>query len=207
MPSRNRIKSYIPDSYYHAYNRGVNKQDIFLDAEDYSVFLNLLKRYLSEAPHADRKSRVYVSLYDKMEILAFCLMPNHFHLLIYQVEPTATTDLLQRVSTSYTMYFNKKYIRTGPLFQERFKASIITRDDYLMHISRYIHLNPKDYENWEFSSIAYYKGEKSATWIRPSRILSLSITRADYMSFLKDYEGHKKVLDEIKFELANDSEI
>lgn len=201
MPSRNRTKVYISDSYYHVYNRGLNKQSIFKDDYDYSVFLNLLKRYLSKESAKDKQGREYESLNSRVELLAFCLMPNHFHLLIYQNDELAMTTLLRRVSTAYSTYFNKKYRRTGPLFQERFKASRISKDNYLLHISRYIHMNPKDYKKWDYSSLPYYIGESKADWVRPKKILDLF--NDDYMEFLRDYENRKRMLEEIESELAN----
>ena len=204
MPSRNLEKIYLADTYYHLYNRGVNKRVIFKDQADYAVFLNLLKRYLNDQPTKDKKGRQYDWLYQDMELLAFCLMPNHFHLLIYQSKPEAMTRLLRGVATAYTTYFNKKYHRVGPLFQDRFKASMITRDDYLHHISRYIHLNPRGYEFWEFSSLPYYLGEKKAGWVRPEKILELFDSPQEYKRFVADYEDQKAMLDEIKSELADD---
>lgn len=207
MPSRNRIKTYIPEAYYHVYNRGLNKQPVFLDNYDYVVFLNLLKRYLNKTPTKDNKGREYESLYGQLELLAFCLLPNHFHLLIYQKDSGTMTNLLHRVTASYTSYFNKRHKRSGPLFQERFKASNINNDEYLQHISRYIHLNPKDYKKWEFSSLPYYVKDKNATWVVPIRILELFNDKKEYLQFVNDYQAHKKVLDEIKGELANSGEL
>lgn len=202
MPSRNLEKIYLNEAYYHLYNRGVDKQAIFRDKEDYVVFLNLLKRYLDNEPTKDKKGREYDWLHDEAELLSYCLMPNHYHLLIYQHEPEAMTRLLRRVITSYTTYFNDKYQRVGYLFQSRFKASMITRDDYLQHISRYIHLNPANYKDWEFSSLDYYLGKKKAGWIRPSRILDLFPSNKTYENFVADYAGHKAVADELEKELA-----
>lgn len=202
MPSRNRIKAYAPDSYYHVYNRGVEKRVIFLDDQDYTVFLSLLKRYLSGEEHKDHLGRIYEDLSDEIELLAFCLMPNHLHLLLYQSTERGITNLLQRVMTSYTMYFNRKYKRVGTLFQDRFKASRISRDEYLQHISRYMHLNPMDYKNWEFSSLPYYLGNKKAAWLKPGRILEM-FGAGEYRRFVADYEDHKKMLDEVRDELAN----
>jgi putative transposase len=206
MPSKNRVKDYLPDSYYHLYNRGVNKRVIFKDTEDYSVFLNLLKRYLSKEPIKDTKGREYDWLYERMELLCFCLMPNHFHLLIYQNDEEAMTKLMRGVLTSYTAYFNKKYKRIGPLFQDRFKASRIMNDSYLLHISRYIHLNPTTYKTWEFSIYQYYLGNKHAEWVRPERILDL-FEGGSYTDFVADYRGYKQQLDDLKHELANASEL
>ncbi|MES2970703.1 MAG: transposase [Patescibacteria group bacterium] len=203
MPSRNLEKIYLPEAYYHLYNRGVNKRRVFLDDSDYAVFLNLLKRYLDDKPTLDNRGREYEWLHNSVELLSFCLMPNHYHLLIYQLEPDAMTQLLRRVGTSYTAYFNKKYKRTGPLFQDRFKASMITRDDYLQHISRYIHLNPQQYQKWKYSSLPYYLDQKQANWIQPERILELFSSVKEYEKFVADWIDQKKIIDEIKNELAD----
>jgi putative transposase len=203
MPSRNSRKIYLTETFYHLYNRGVNKQRIFLDDGDYAVFLNLLKRYLDSRPAKDNKGREYPWLHNDVELLAFCVMPNHFHMLIYLKSEGAVHNLLKNVCGSYTIYFNKKYHRLGPLFQDRFKASMILRDNYLQHISRYIHLNPKNYESWEFSSLSYYLGTKQADWIQPARILELFSSAEDYANFVADYESQKAILDELKQELAD----
>lgn len=193
---------YAPESYYHIYNRGVNKRKIFLDGQDYRVFLNLLKRYLSKEEIKDTKGRLYDSMFGQIELLAFCLMPNHFHLLVYQKDSEAMSKLIHKISGSYTLYFNKKYKRSGPLFQDRFKASQILIDEYLIHISRYIHLNPSNYLSWEYSSLPYYTGKLNAGWVMPDKITGL-FERDNYLTFLNDYEEQKTMLDQIKDQLAN----
>jgi len=203
MPSRNVLKIYAGDSYYHIYNRGVEKRQIFLDNQDYSVFLNLLKRYLSNKPVLDKKGRQYPWLNKDLKLLAFCLMPNHFHLFIHQKESETMQMLLSGICTSYTVYFNKKYKRVGPLFQSRYKASMILSDEYYQHISRYIHLNPKDYLKWEWSSLPYYLGMKQASWVETSEIMSNFENDIEkYLEFLKDYRGYKDSLDDISSSLA-----
>jgi len=100
------------------------------------------------------------------------------------------------------MYFNKKYTRVGHLFQGRFKASRITTDEYLVHISRYIHLNPKDYLNWQYSSLPYYIRGWETEWVRPEKIYGL-YEWGSYEKFLEDYVGYRDTLSELKHELAN----
>lgn len=203
MPSRNVLKEYAPDSYYHIYNRGVNKRLIFSDNKDYTVFLSLLKRYLSKQPCLNKVGGEYPHYYEKIELLAFCLMPNHFHLLVYQhSEEQAIARFLQSVCTAYTMYFNKKNERVGPLFQGRFRASKISSDNYLQHISRYIHLNPVDYKKYEWSSLPYYLQNHKAEWLVPKRIREI-FENDNYSAFLEDYEDYRRSLEEIKYELAN----
>lgn len=202
MPGRNTIKLYADESFYHVYNRGVNKRLIFLEDYDYKVFLNLLKRYLDVEPHCNDRGIEYDHLRGKIELLAYCLMPNHVHLLFYVHERQALTRLLSGVMTAYSMYFNKKYKRIGPLFQGRYKASWITNDSYLQHISRYIHLNPKAYTTYPYSSLLDYTGKRQTPWLQSERILEL-FEGEDYAAFVDDYKDYKQELDNIKHELAN----
>lgn len=188
MPSKNSRKIYVPATYYHVYNRGVEKREIFLDDTDYSVFLNLFKRYLSVSPKKDVRGRQYQHLRGQVELLAYCLMPNHFHILVYVSDnPEYLPKLIQMVVNAYVDYFNRKYQRLGPLFQGRYKASIIDSDEYLLHISRYIHRNPEDYLDWKPSSLKYYLGTQKAEWLHSNRIMSLFESRTDYLRFLTDY--------------------
>ena len=197
MPSKNIEKIFIPETYYHVYNRGVEKRTIFLDDEDYRVFLNLLKRYLDDKPSNDKSGRQYEWLHGQLDLLAYCLMPNHFHLFIYQIDEQAITKLLKNICTSYVMYFNKKYKRVGPLFQSRFKSKDVIDDAYFQHISRYIHLNPKDYETWEYSSLPYYLNTRKSGWVNPSRVLE-TFEGDSYSEFVKDYIGQKEIMDDLK---------
>lgn len=209
MPSRNRVKEYAPDSYYHVYNRGIEKRGIFADDEDCKVFLNLLKNYLGKEQRKDRLGRPTKNYYGSIELLSFCLMPNHFHLFIYQnEEDRVISEFMRSIMTSYVGYFNQKYERVGGLFQDRFKASRVDNEAYLWHISRYIHLNPLDIgEEWReypYSSYRYYTGEWSTDWVMPRRILDMHKEYGqDYQSFVTDYEDYKESIDLIKHELAN----
>lgn len=203
MPSRNIIKTYVPDSYYHIYCRGVNKDTVFNQSKDYAVFLNLLKRYLSKKPVKDKQGREYIHLYGELELLSYCLMPNHFHLLIYQISSTAMQQLMHGVLTSYSGYFNKTNGRRGPLFESCYKASLISNDSYLEHISRYIHLNPNNWKDYKYSSLPYYIDKSRAEWLRHKRISNLFDPQQSYVQFLEDYDDYKLSLNEIRDELAN----
>lgn len=203
MPSRNVIKHDVAGGYYHIYSRGVDKRQIFIDSKDYTIFLNLLKRYLSKQAVKDRDGVTYPHLYGRLEVLSYCLMPNHFHLFIYQDEKMAMQRLMRGVMTSYSKYFNKKYARRGPLFESRYKAVLVTDQSYVEHISRYIHLNPKDWQNYPYSSLPYLLGELSAEWVVPRKVSEQFSSKKEYLNFLKDYEDHKRILDEIKSGLAD----
>lgn len=206
MPSRNVLKIDIPDSYYHIYARGASRQDIFLEPSDYSVFLELFRRYLSAEEMKDSAGMPYVKLYDDIELLSYCLMTNHFHLLVYQINEGAMQRLMRGVMTSYNRYFNKKYKRSGSLFESRYKASRVSTDEYLMHISRYIHLNPKQWQKYPYSSLQYYLEPHAQDWISEERILDLFMSRSAYAEFVADYESIKESIEFIKHELANEIE-
>ena len=203
MPGRNVVKQYSAEQYYHVYSRGVAKQLIFKDAQDYGYFLNLFKRYLSLKPTAHKLHYDYPCYHARIELVAFCLMPNHIHMLIFQHDEQAMADLMRSLLTSYSVYFNKKYGRVGPVFQSRYKASLILERSYLEHVTRYIHLNPSDWRGYTYSSLPYYKQERHAQWLNPTSILTMFTDISDYLKFLEDYESQKYMLEKTKQTLAN----
>lgn len=181
VPSPNTLKKYVEGGYYHAYNRGVAKQDIFKEEEDYMVFLSYLKEALSpgdkkeskakDSPSSDRRPKNFS---DEIELIAFCLMPNHFHLLLKQKKADSMARLMRSVGTRYSIYFNKKYDRVGKLFQGVYKAIIVPDDALLLHLSRYIHLNPLSYMTdikEGISSYLVYLGEYEQDWIKSKSVL------------------------------------
>jgi putative transposase len=189
MPARNAIKIYVEDGYYHIYNRGVEKRVIFKDEQDYKVFLNYLKEYLSKPSEKSEMLKICFTLqgqtfkgiervpknyFEKIELVAYCLMPNHFHLLIRQNDTDSIKEFMRSLTTRYSMYFNKKYNRNGSLFQGRYRGILITDEPYLLHLSRYIHLNPVEFTDdltSAYSSYADYLGLRHTRWIKPDIIL------------------------------------
>ena len=199
MPSRNTVKEYDVETYYHVYNRGSGNQKVFLDSSDKRKFLSLLERYVTPKDHRDDAEKLYPE-YD-IEINAYCLMGNHFHLLVYQMEDKdALSGLVRSVSTAYSMYFNKKYKRHGHVFQSVFKASRITDESYLLHITRYIHMNPRTYMTYRWSSLGAYLGRGRQDWLKAERITVMSPLQ--YEKFLSEYEDKKAELEEMKIQLA-----
>ena len=195
MPSRNTIREYDAPAYYHVYNRGAGGSKIFRDSQDKYKFISLLERYLYD----DGESSKYPT-YD-LELLAYCVMGNHFHLLLFHdSDPTAMTQLMRSVGTAYAMHYNKKYKSYGHVFQGVFKASRITDDAYLQHISRYIHLNPETYKTYKWSSLCYYLGQAAPTWLQPKRLCDMS--PIEYEQFLEDYVDRRMLLKDIKEQLA-----
>lgn len=139
--SNRDYKDSAPGTYFHVYNRGNKKEDVFLDESDFRFFLLRLKQYLFSDERD--KNRLNLLPKDSFSLISYCLMPNHFHLLLRQNLDTPTSKLLLRVCTSYSKYFNKKYDKVGHIFQDQFKQITIGDNDYLKWLSCYIHQNPK----------------------------------------------------------------
>lgn len=198
MPSKNSIKQYTGKGYYHIYNRGVEKRVIFQDMQDYLVFLSYLKEYL--LPKNEKELREKLSdpntsykgkdkiikllrlnnFADEINFLAYCLMPNHFHFLINQNSEFSIDKFMNSLATRYSMYFNRKYKRVGPLYQDVYKAVLVTTDEQLLHLTRYIHKQALALQGdaWERnmteqpSSYLDYLGERKTAWVKPDGILS-----------------------------------
>ncbi len=203
MPGRNILKEDVAETYYHIYARGVDKQKIFLDDADFIYFLSLLKRYLSPELTKTPRGIEYPKLYNDINLLAYCLMSNHFHLLVFQINEKAMTRLMRGVMSTYSMYFNKKYRRKGHLFESCYRASRISNETYLLHISRYIHLNPYDWRAYRYSSLSSYVDSTKRDWLATGRILDLHTSTAEYLHFLEEYEQERDDLQLIKHELAD----
>ncbi|KKU52742.1 MAG: hypothetical protein A3F26_00160 [Candidatus Ryanbacteria bacterium RIFCSPHIGHO2_12_FULL_47_12b] len=138
---------FASGEYYHIYNRGVEMRDVFLDDGDYLRFQRLL--YIANGKQAVIYKLIQGSTLESIErggqqtaIGAYVLMPNHFHLLVKEMRRGGITEFLRKLTTGYSMYFNKKYERVGALFQGTFKAEHVDRDEYLKYLFAYIHLNP-----------------------------------------------------------------
>jgi putative transposase len=144
-----RKVTFAPGEFYHVYNRGTDKRDIFLDTRDYKRFTELL--YVCNSTQSINlrdMHREMDSVFQQereqtlVAVGAYCLMPNHFHILLTPVAEDGVTRFMNKLGTSYSMYFNKKYDRSGALFQGRFKAKMVVVDEYMKYLYAYIHLNP-----------------------------------------------------------------
>jgi putative transposase len=173
------------DIYYHVYNRGNRKQNIFAQDRDFEHFLE--------------KIIVYKKKF-KINIDSYCLMPNHFHFIIKQSIQGSISRFISDLCNSHSRYFNTKYETVGSLFQGRFKAKWVDKDEYLIHLSRYIHLNPIDlfmFQNkniivnqllsYKWSSLrAFVFGEKNEI-VNPEVILQYFNSKSqkeDYKDFV-----------------------
>jgi len=228
MPGKNTIKTYQDHAYYHLYNRGVNKQLIFRDDQDYNVFLSYLKTYLElkdekalqqvianeNAPWREKAQAIKLlrlnNFFGSIILVAYCLMPNHFHFLVKQTDADTIDRFMNSLCTRYTMYFNRKYKWVGTIFQSVYKAVQIISDDQLLYITRYIHRNPlikylaskglplrswkKEKEvssrllsTYQYSSYPNYLGIRQADWVNPKEILdNFGTYKQTYQSFVED---------------------
>ena len=197
MPAKNRVKSYVDNGHYHIYNRGVEKRTIFGDTQDYAVFVSYLKTYLLPKDEAllravlaeptstpKQKDQALKQLRlnnfsNTMTLISYCLMLNHFHLMIKQTEATTIDYFMRSLCTRYSLYFNRKYRRVGGLFQGVYKAVRVETDEQFLHLSRYIHRNPiaislqgESLQTYGYSSYPQYLGLTHVAWVHPEEILS-----------------------------------
>ena len=195
MPARNVIKLYVAGGYYHVYNRGENKADIFLDEQDYGVFLSYLKTYFVSKdtkglqkkivdPTTSWRDRAQAqrllqlnNFHDTIDLIAYVLMPNHFHLLLRQKGERDMESFVQSIMTRYTAYGNRRYKRVGPFFQGTYKAVMIDSEEQLLYVTRYIHRNPLSLKRFNLlgsqpSSYADYLGTAEHEWVKPSVALA-----------------------------------
>lgn len=203
MSSRNIIRRDVEGGFYHVYARGASKQLVFIDETDWQKFISLFARYLSINPTLSKTGQVYPNYHGEVRLIAYCLMGNHFHLFLQQTKRGDLTAFMRSLMTSYVRYFNLRHARSGSLFESRFKASLIEEEVYLTHISRYIHLNPRSWKHYRYSSISYYRKGGEPEWLDPRPALEQFAERRDYMRFLNDYEEYRAMLEEIKYDLAD----
>lgn len=187
MPRTARL--VFENAFYHVFNRGVNKQPIFLTHADYQFFLNKLKALKLKFDHS---------------IYAFCLMPNHFHLSI-QSRKSSISTILSSLTTSYSMYFNRTHSHSGPVFQNRFKSLLIQDDSYFLQLAQYIYLNPvranlvKDPVIYPYSGLAEALGQTRFTILDPDIVRLIGTTPAEMINFKKFiYSGLDKNFEDIE---------
>ena len=205
----------VTNSIYHIYNRGVEKREVFLDHSYYSRFISLLKHYLTyDYPYSflvrslkrvkskEKKQKVFRRLETSkieppVEIISFCLMPNHYHLTLNQLVEGGISNFMHRLGTSYTNYFNIRQERSGILFEGVFKAVLVESEEQLLHLTRYQHINPhslnltpKELVNYSWSSLPTYLGKTKPSFVNPKMVLSTFKNPESYLDFvLAEIEG------------------
>lgn len=213
-----RLVPLVTGEYYHVLNRGITDQPIFLDKRDYRRMLLALSYYryitppvrlsLFKALNIEQQTYLWKDLDSKdqklVELVAFSLMPNHFHLLLKQVVDGGVSTFIRRLTNSYTRAFNTRAERRGPIFQGAFKAVHISTDEQLLHVSRYIHLNPvvsyvipeERLMTYPWTSLPEYIGVQSL--VDASPVLAHFKTKANYKNFVLDQVDYGKKLEAIK---------
>lgn len=197
--------------YYHLYNRGVNKQNIFLDRRDYLRFLFgvLCFQFPLPAYHIPRAVTYFIrhsapNILDKLstqivaargvELIAFTLMPNHFHLIVYESREGGISRYMQRLLDAYTKYFNAKYQKSGHLFQGPFQAVHVEDNEQLLYLSAYLHQNPRELKQWR-SREEKYPWSSYQDYLEQNRwgtFLKAGIIQEQF----KDAEEYQKIVQE-----------
>lgn len=174
---------FIQNSYYHIYNRGAHRMEIFRTSGDYLFLLKLLKKQCIEY---------------NISVLAYCLMPNHYHFLLRQDSDRPISDFMQAVFNIYSKAFNTKHLHSGTLFEGPFKAILVDKTEYLLHLCRYIHRNPinaglvSDLTYWEYSNYLEFIGKRSGTLINKEFVSQNFGAIAEYEKFvLSDISSEK----------------
>ncbi len=212
MAAKNTRKDFIAGAYYHIYNRGVEKRTIFMDSQDYAVFLRYLTDYLmpkdesglrarladpeTPSPEKDRiiKQLRLNNFSGTISLLAYCLMPNHFHFLVKQTEADTIDRFTNSLFTRYSSFFNRKHKRVGKLFEGIYKAVPVTTDEQLLHLTRYIHRNPLPLlqdtvlQSYRYSSYQGYLGSRTTEWVHTEQVSSFFSSQGflSYESFVED---------------------
>ncbi|MFZ1756348.1 MAG: transposase [Caldilineaceae bacterium] len=185
MPAR-KLK-FEPGNYYHIYNRGAGKRSIFYRHEDYMNFLQRFKENTAKT---------------NASIIAYCLMPNHFHFLLRQNDEMSVGLAVQRICLGYAKHLNIKYEEQGALFAGRFQAILVSTDEYLRHLCRYIHANPViagialTPDLWPYSNYLEWIGQRQGTLVDRKFVQKHFPTPEHYISFVKGYLTNSHALPE-----------
>ena len=169
-----------PHNYYHIYNRGNNRQKIFFEEDNYYFLLR----------------RIRENIIDFSDVLAYCLMPNHYHLLVKIIDEEGFIKGIKKTFISYTKAINKRYNRSGHLFEGRYQYKFVPEDNYLLHLSRYIHLNPvrskltNNPANWPYSSYCEYIGKRKIDFIKPEIVLLQIKNYQKFVYSFQDEQGY-----------------
>jgi REP element-mobilizing transposase RayT len=183
MPKRK--VPFAPGNYYHIYNRGINKARIFFNGDNYKYCLRQVQRHREKYGAA---------------IIAYCLMPNHYHFLLRQEGEQKLSRFISALFNGYVQAVNRQQDRSGPLFEGRFKNKHIDKESYLIHLCRYIHANPvraglvSAPEAWPYSNYREWIGLRSGTLIDHDFVDTFFPNREGYQTFVYDYAQGKDIL-------------
>lgn len=187
-------KGYHPGGIFHLFNRGNNKQDVFLGPEDYSYFFYRLGVLLGIVPFTapNKKRKYFPKIFpkDAFTILGYCLLPNHFHLLIRQNTDISIAQLTLQLGSAYGKYFNRKYKRLGSVFQDQPKAKEVYDDTYFLEVLAYIHNNPYENKNeYPYSSLQEYLGKPNFKLCDTQLALSMHGNIQQLLDYTEDQQN------------------
>ncbi len=215
MPTR-KI-SFANDEVYHTCNRGVDKRDIFLDEKDY---LHCIHDFYEFNDNKPALTKFYETMSPKLprtmlvDILAFALMPNHFHLLLKQKKEGGIVAFMHKFGVGYAMYFNQKYQRAGTLFQGPFRAVHVTNNAHFIHLPFYIHANPLDliFPEWRERNLknpeAAFEFLKQYRWSSfPDYIGIKNFPSVTERSFLTNFIGTPKKFESATLRLLKEMDV
>jgi putative transposase len=184
---------FVLGGFYHIYNRGAHRDSIFREEDNTLFVLRRIKRYARQL---------------NLTLIAYCLMPNHYHLLVRQDGEHPAGLLPQRVFNSYSKAYNKRYDHSGTLFEGPYKARRIERDDHLLHLCRYIHANPVKHglvsqpEEWPYSNYPEWVGLRSGELVDRAFVEVHFPAPGDYREFVRDYLVERKLLKDVASHLS-----
>lgn len=213
---------------YHVFNRSIAKQPIFLSRHDFKRGIEVIKFYQYKKPSLrfSHFNRLPVHLKEKylgnlkknnkknIQLFNYCLMPNHMHFLIKELEGTGISNFMRNFQNSYAKYFNLKHQRSGALFQSMFKIVRIESDEQLLHLCRYIHLNPitsylingvDELQNYPGSAYQFYINQQNNEFIDVNFILSFFSSQEKFVNFIADQTDYQRTLDQIKHSILEES--
>lgn len=218
-----RQETFVNQCFYHVFNRTIDSRPVFRDVVSCRTFIKALRYYrslkadfsLSKLDKLDKESQrqIWQNVSDKaffqVEILAYCLMPTHFHLILEQLRQDGVKTFLSNVANSFTRNFNLSSERKGPIFLPRFKASHIVNEEQLLHVSRYIHLNPysggvlssvEELQTYEWSSFREYCTSVHNPLSSTSKILHFfGNNPGNYSQFVLDNADYQRTLERLKY--------
>lgn len=213
MPAKHLYRSSEVGTFSHIYNKGVENRIIFVDQEDYEIFISYLKDYLSPLGDPESKKKTFTvngrtfkgtphqpkNYYEKVELIAYRLKPDHFHLLLHQKTAGSVEKLLRSLGTRYSMYFNKKYRRAGALFQGPYKSAHIKNMSQLLYMTCYFHRSPENDKDLgrQYSSYFEYLGERKTSWVKPEAVLSLKEAK-NYKDLIEKYKPSQEERDSLE---------
>lgn len=206
MPAKNIIRTAEKVIYSHVYNKGIDKRVIFNSDEDYQVFIGYLKDYLTPPDDSESAKKIFTvhgrtfrgvphrpkNYFNKIELVAYSLRPDHFHLILHQNTKNSIERFIRSLCTRYSMYFNKKYKRSGALFDGPYKSVQLNDMTSLLYLSHYMH------HGCLYSSYPEYLGQRQTSWVKPEVVLAF-FEKAEN-DFLKGVNGYNDFVEKYKLD-------